>query len=346
MAVLTVAAVAVVMSCASRSSGSSKPMVTLAEKPAGTSTKPSGLDQRAFPRTLSFWKCDPDMVRRDMVVSYGFCRIGALIRKNPNDIFLLTPGLFPSSGAENGGMQITYGQGLLYWRKGYSWPEGGCDTLPGPVNLGCIRQFRPYWDYMWNADGTIAGIYGTHGHPGWNIVDPTDTGTRELVAKFIAYTAKKSGLYTQGWDGVFSDNWTYSAIGQSWAYGSKLDTDRDGKVDDHRTLRKRWNDGLNEVGNRLRSYLPGKIIAGNGSWYPSVARVPRHRSRGLVEGLERHNGRGHERLAPQACAVAPDRLPMAQLQGSRRATALHSLPVGCTDKLWSAPRDPGERGSE
>jgi hypothetical protein len=267
MAVLTIAALAAVVNCTSQS-GSSKPVVTLAAKLAGNSAKPSGLDQRAFPRTLSFWKCDPDAARRDMVVSYAFCPIGALRRIGPNDIFLLTPGLFPSNGAKNGGMQITYGQGLRYWRKGYSWPEGGCDTLPGPVNLGCIRQFRPDWDYMWNADGTVAGIYGTYGHPGWNIADPTHKGTRELVAKFIAYTAKKSGLYTKGWDGVFSDNWTYSAIGQSWAYGPKLDTNRDGKVDDYRTLRKRWNDGLNEVGNRIRSYLPGKIVAGNGSWYP------------------------------------------------------------------------------
>jgi hypothetical protein len=51
-------------------------------------------------------------------------------------------------------------------------------------------------------------------------------------------------------------------------YGPNLDTDRDKKVDDYRTLRKQWNDGLNEVGNRIRSYLPGKIVAGNNTWFP------------------------------------------------------------------------------
>jgi hypothetical protein len=137
------------------------------------------------------------------------------------------------------------------------------------VNLGCIRPFSFDSDYMWNADGSIAGIgNGTGGHRGWNLADPVGKGTRDLVARFIAYTAKLGGIYTKGWDGVFSDNWIYGVIGKNWAYGPNLDTDRDRKVDDHATLRRRWDDGLNEVGNRIRSYLPGKTVAGNASWYP------------------------------------------------------------------------------
>ena len=88
---------------------------------------------------------------------------------------------------------------------------------------------------------------GDSGNPGWNLSDPAGKGTRELVAKFFAYTAKLGGLYADGWDGAFSDNWIYGVIGQSWAYGPNLDTDRDGNVDDYTALRKRWDDGLEET---------------------------------------------------------------------------------------------------
>ena len=227
-------------------------------------------DQRAFPRTLSFWKCGPEneVARRDLIVGYAFCQVDYLRRRNPNGIFLLTPGFDPAGGP-HAGMHVTYGSALWYWRPGYSWRDDGCDRLPGPVSLGCMREIDFEWDYMYNVDGSIARITnGTDGHQGWNLAGPVGRGTRELVARFFAYTAKLAGVYAKRWDGVFSDNWTYSAIGLSWAYGPKLDTDRDGRVDDYGTLKRRWNDGLNEVGNRIRSYLPGMTVAGNGSWYP------------------------------------------------------------------------------
>jgi hypothetical protein len=228
-------------------------------------------DQRAFPRTLSFWKCGPEdeVARRDMIVGYAFCQLEYLRTRNPKGIFLLTPGFDPAAGGPHAGMHVTYGSALWHWRPGYQWRDGGCDKLPGPVNLGCMRAIDFDWDYMYNVDGSIAGITnGTDGHRGWNIAGPANRGTSELVAKFFAYTAKLAGLYTKRWDGVFSDNWTYSAIGLNWAYGPTLDTDRDGKVDEQGSLRKRWNDGLNKVGNSIRSYLPGMTVAGNGSWYP------------------------------------------------------------------------------
>jgi len=263
--VTTVSAVAVVAALVALALGSGQAEPSVA-------AKAPKVDGHGFPRTLSFWKCgnDPAIAKRDMSVGYAACPDPAVLRRlNPKGIFLLTPGLFPKNLNEYGGMHVTYGQGLWYWRHGIAWKNGGCDTAPGPVNLGCIREFDLDWDYLWNANGTLAGINnGTDGHRGWNLVDPTGKGTRELVAKFFAYTAKVDGLYTKPWDGVFSDNWTYSALGQGWAYGPNIDANRDGKVDNQATLRRGWNDGLNEVGNRIRSYLPGKTVAGNGSWFP------------------------------------------------------------------------------
>ena len=208
-----------------------------------------------------------------MVVAYAYCDIKALRRLNPSGVFLLQPGLFPdgtdhTGKAGYGGMSVTYGTGLWHWREGYGRRDGGCDKASGPVNVGCMREFSFDWDELRNADGSEAGIdNGTAGHRGWNLADPLGKGTRELVAKFTAYIAKVDGLYAQGWNGIFSDNWIYGVIGTPYVYGTKLDTNRDGKVDDLASLRKGWDNGLNEVGTRLRSYLPGKIVVGNGNWF-------------------------------------------------------------------------------
>jgi hypothetical protein len=100
------------------------------------------------------------------------------------------------------------------------------------------------------------------------------------VAKVFAHAAKLNGLYgctvrigkpgkkkrVTCWSGVHSDNWIYS-VGA--LYGSNLDTNRDGKVDDEGTLNHNWSNGLTRVGTLLRSYLPGLVVGGNGSWYRS-----------------------------------------------------------------------------
>ena len=114
--------------------------------------------------------------------------------------------------------------------------DGGCDKVPGPVNLGCMRAFNFDTDHMYNVDGTPGRHRRTIPVPTAASTSLTlrGKGTRELVAKFFAYTAKVSGVYAKRWDGVFSDNWTYNAIGLDWSYGPKLDTDRDGKVDEIR----------------------------------------------------------------------------------------------------------------
>ena len=77
--------------------------------------------------------------------------------------------------------------------------------------------------------------------------------------------ASSTGSTRRGWDGIHSDNWIYR-IGVDWYYGSNLDTNRDGRVDDYATLRRSWAAGLTQVGVLLRSYLPGKIVGGNGNW--------------------------------------------------------------------------------
>jgi len=265
--VLVVAALSVLVGV---TSGTSAPKRDTQPAQAGR------IDQHAFPRTFSFWKCSPenDVARRDMIIGPPYCNVAEMRRLNPKGVFLVFPGLFPAGGnrwsaGDLGDMNVTYGTGLWYWRPGYVWPDGGCDKLSGGVNLGCMRQFNFDYDQLHNVDGTVAGISnGTAGHRGWNLSDPLGRGTRELVAKVTAYSAKVSGLYSKGWDGIFSDNWIYGIIGQSYVYGPNLDADRDRKVDNYAELRKRWDDGLNEVGTRLRSYLPGKIVMGNGSWFP------------------------------------------------------------------------------
>lgn len=221
-------------------------------------------DSHGFPRTLSNQQCgNLDWVaRNDMVIGYAYCNIAKLRKLDPKAIFLLNPGVYPSGyhdgEADYGGMNITYGSGLHDWK-------GLCDKLPGGVNLGCIRGFNFDKDYLHNADGSYATIDGSaDGHRGWNLPDQS---TRLLVAQVMAYAAKLDGLYSRGWDGIWSDNWIYGVIGRSWAYGPNLDTNGDGKVDDYATLRREWDNGLNWVGSKLRSYLPGKIVGGNGNWY-------------------------------------------------------------------------------
>ena len=241
------------------------------------SVQSSQVGTRGFPRTLAVYGCKDasDLGRRDVVVSYAYCDVKSLKRRNPGGLFLLVPGLFPTGrdqkgASEYGGMSVTYGSGLWRWRSGDAWSDGGCDRLPGGVNLGCLRQFDVAFDPLRNANGSAALISnGTSGHPGWNLPDPRGKGTRDLVARFMAYVAKLDGLYADGWDGVYSDNWIYGVIGASYAYGPNIDTDRDGKPDDPSTLRKQWDNGLNEMGALLRSYLPGKIVVGNGNWFGS-----------------------------------------------------------------------------
>ena len=264
--------VGVVFAGRAESLARSSPSTPAAKPPSALLADPHG-----FPRTLSLYTCSDteDLARRDMIVGYAYCDIDTLRRLNPNGVFLLVPGLFPNGRNEKGepdygGMSVTYGTGLWYWRQGYSWKDGGCDRIPGPINLGCMRQFTFDWDELRNTDGTRAGkVNGRSGDRGWNLADPTGKGTRELVAKFFAYTAKVAGAYTKDWDGVYSDNWIYGLIGASYVYGPTIDTDRDGKVDDLATLRRRWDDGLNEVGARIRAYLPKRIVVGNGNWLGS-----------------------------------------------------------------------------
>jgi hypothetical protein len=223
---------------------------------------PDSSRARGFPRTYHVyggWTQAEALAKYDMVVGYANYDLGFLRSQNPNGIFLLQPGLTPTDPADYTGVQMTYGH-LDKW-------AGGCDELSGGVNLGCIRAFDPYWDYLRNADGTIAGRDGgISNHPGWNLADPAGKGSAEMVAKVFAYAGKRSGLYTDDWDGLHSDNWIYT-IGGSSFYGPTLDTDRNGAVDDYGVLRRNWSNGLAGAGHTLRRHLPGKVIGGNGIWW-------------------------------------------------------------------------------
>ena len=214
----------------------------------------------AFPRTYHIFGTDRNLgalARYDMVVGYAYWNIRALRKRNPRGIFLLNPGLQPRNARDYQGLSVTYGS-VHRWR-------GGRDKIGGGPKLGMIRPFDPYWDELHNADGSRAVANATWPTRGWNLADPTGKGTADLVAKVIAHASKRGGLYAKGWDGIHSDNWIYR-IGVAWFYGSELDTDRDGRVDDYDTLRRDWAAGLTRVGLRLRSYLPGKLVGGNGNW--------------------------------------------------------------------------------
>jgi Hypothetical glycosyl hydrolase family 15 len=215
------------------------------------------IDPRGFPRTYHIYGGEGrpgSLARYDMVVGYAYWNLRALRARNPNGIFLLNPGLRPNRPADYQGLSVTYGS-LSQWRGGY-------DRIPGGPALGRIRPFAPYWDQLYDADGSPALVNDTYHHGGWNLAH---VGVPDLVARVFAHASKLDGLYTKGWDGVHSDNWIYR-IGIGWFYGSSLDSDRDGRVDDYTRLRRNWAAGLTRVGRLLRSYLPGKIVGGNGNW--------------------------------------------------------------------------------
>jgi hypothetical protein len=232
-----------------------------AQSTSPQATSPLGNhDALAFPRTYHIWGGHSDLqalARYDMVVGYAFWPIEVLRKRNPHGIFLLNAGLHPGSSEDYRGLAVTYGA-VNRW-------GGGLDRLAGGPKLGFIRPFNADWDQLHDADGSLARVNDTFRHGGWNLADPTKRGTPALVAKVIAHASKKGGLYRRGWDGIHSDNWIYR-IGVDWFYGSQLDTDRDGKVDDYGVLRRNWAAGLTRVGLLLRSFLPGKIVGGNGNW--------------------------------------------------------------------------------
>jgi hypothetical protein len=218
----------------------------------------AGSDRHRFPRTYHLWSCnDPrSLARYDMVVGYASCDLATMRARNQRGIFLLNPGLRPRSAVDYRGVGVSYG-GIDQW-------SGGRDRLRGGVDLGWIRPFRPYWDYLHNADGSVARVNSTYGHPGWNLGAPAGRGTPTMVAKVYAYAAKLSGLYRRSWNGVHSDGYDFVSLGHSLTYGPNLDTNRDGIPDDPRVRNRRYADGLARVGNLLRKYLPRKTVGGNG----------------------------------------------------------------------------------
>ena len=237
---------------------------------ARQSVSPKAIDQHGYPRTFLLYASGPvkELARYDLLVLPATSDIGGLRASNPGGIFLLQPSIKGSGRKEV--VHITAPGGAVGW-------PGATDTTRGGKRLGKIRAVDPEWDLLHNADGSITAMGSVLG---WNLAAPLSKGVPAEVAAIFAYAAKKNDLYctvrigkpgarkrVPCWNGVHSDNWLYGSIGASWFYGSNLDTDRDGRVDDENTLRRNWSNGLTRTGTLLRSYLPGKIVGGNGAWY-------------------------------------------------------------------------------
>ncbi|MDQ3380695.1 MAG: Ig-like domain-containing protein [Actinomycetota bacterium] len=225
---------------------------------AAASVGATGNDSRAFPKTFHVWGGAPNSYTKyDLVIGYPAWDIASLRAANPGAIYLANPQLDPfnSDWQLRKGTAVTYGAANSF--------AGATDGVVdgSAANLGTIPAWNTYWDTLHRPDGTVAPVNSDYGHPGWNLTRPD---TAEKVAEIMAYGAKLSKVYRNGWDGIWSDNWIYR-IGASWFYGSNLDTNRDGQADDMGTVSRQWWDGLTLAGQRLRSHLPGKIVGGNGA---------------------------------------------------------------------------------
>jgi hypothetical protein len=207
-------------------------------------------DLHDYPRTYlvySGWTDPKVLGRYDMLVGFASnWDVAALRRINPNGIFLLQPGLNPGS-ADYREVFVTDAGGAVSWR-------GGTDA-----KLGYVRAIQPDRDVLHDPSGRLLG--------GWNLAGPEGKSTATFVARLFSHAARKSGLYTAGWDGVHSDNWVFTALGAPWFYGASLDTNRDGRRDELSRLRPRHANNLARVGRLIRTYLPGKIVGGNGAWF-------------------------------------------------------------------------------
>jgi Hypothetical glycosyl hydrolase family 15 len=214
-------------------------------------------DTHGFPRTYHIWGgwYGPQALQKyDLLIGYeSNWDVAALRAQNPDGIYLLSPGLNPGQIQSYDMVHLTYGA-VDKWKGG---------TCPAPI--GWVPAFDPATDYLRRPDGSLALVGGSWQHPGFNMAR---VQTAEKVAKIFACAAVRDGLYSKGWDGVWSDNWIHT-IGRSWFYGSLLDTDLNGVVDDPIDLRRRWDKGLALAGETLRELLPGKTIGGNGIWYGS-----------------------------------------------------------------------------
>ena len=221
-----------------------------------------GPDPHGYPRTYHLYGGGPvdELARYDFVVGYSWFPIAGMRARNPKGIFLLQPGLNADS------VHVTAPGGAAGF-------PGAIDSTQAGKPLGTIPPVDPNQDFLHNADGTVEAMGNVLG---WNLAAPPTWGVPTEVAKVFTYAAKQQGLYSRCnvhgarlpcWSGVHSDNWIYGSIGASWFYGSNLDANRDGTVDDETALKRNWSNGLTRVGTLVRSYLPGMIVGGNGSWY-------------------------------------------------------------------------------
>jgi hypothetical protein len=283
------------------------------DAPGGTRA-PAAVDAHGYPRTYlvySGWT-DPNVLARyDMLVGFASnWNVAALRRLNPDGIFLLQPGLNPGSG-DYREVFVTDVGGAISWR-------GGRDA-----KLGRLRPVNLARDVLHDPSGRLLG--------GWNLAGPNGRSTAAFVARLFSHAARTSGLYTDGWDGVHSDNWVFTALGANWFYGPDLDANRDGRRDSLVKLRPRYADNLARLGRLVRTHLPGKIVGGNGAWfrsgsYPGTDRDAWRKTSNytLIEHFDRFYDRPGE-----AIAIARKWLDYPDPRGQARYLAVLQRALRC-----------------
>ena len=132
-----------------------------------------------------------------MLVGYAYCDISTLRRLNPKGIFLVQPGLYPDGSNGYGGMSVTYGSGLWHWGPGDTWLDGGCDKLPGGVNLGCMRPFSDAYDPLRNANGSVALVDTAPQEGRGGISQIRSARVRGSSSRSSSPTARSSTGYTR-----------------------------------------------------------------------------------------------------------------------------------------------------
>lgn len=207
----------------------------------------AALPNHNFPRTFHMWAGyqAAQHPKYDLLMGYGTPRQGAypvaeIRRRNPAAILMMTP------GAVTGGAwvhsNLSYGGGITGF-------PGGTDP-----ELGHVPPFAE-----------SERVFDAAGQP-QRCANYARPEVALHVAKIMALEAKAGGLYRDDWDGIGTDGWSHP-IGESWYCGSNIDLNRDGRADETETMRREFHRGLEIFADALHSYIPGKLIGGNGPWY-------------------------------------------------------------------------------
>ena len=226
--------------------------------PPSTDPPPAVTGKHDFPRTfmINSWKDVSELWKYDFVVSFNWMNVAGYHAKNPNGVAVTyvrldTPAVVPANPSPAGNMwetywhetsiNLTYQETVNPWiadQRSYSaqgW-KGGTDTLVDgqAAMVGSIRAFQAS-----DSSGAQTGCALNSVCEGWNV---TSSSTADWLKRILVYAAKVDGLYSRGWDGVWSDN--VVCANSSGAFCNNLVA----------------------IETFLRDSLPGKNVGGNGAW--------------------------------------------------------------------------------